>query len=200
MKNLIKKSIVLVVLFTALLGNASEISLLRNLNDDKTTMLTLLNVKQGNKLFIKDMFGLILYKESIQKTGEFVKGFDLTSLPDGDYYFELDSDLEIKTIPFKVSLNIVEFNKDLETTIYKPYITKKDYRVFVSKLSLNEQPLKVSIYYDNDDNSSFDLIHSETIENTVNIQRVYRLSKKEKGNYKLVLKTEGHTFIDYLKF
>ena len=200
MKNLIKKSIVLVVLFTALLVNASEISSLRNLNDDKTTMLTLLNVKQGNQLFIKDMFGLVLYKESIQKPGEFVKGFDLTSLPDGDYYFELDRDLEIKTIPFKVSLNMVEFNKDLETTIYKPYITKKDYRVFVSKLSLNEQPLKVSIYYDNDDNGSFDLIHSETIENTVNIQRVYRLSKNEKGNYRLVLKTEGHTFIEYLKF
>ena len=87
MKNLIKKSIVLVVLFTTLLGNANEISSLRNLNDEKTTMLTLQNVKQGNQLFIKDVFGLVLYKEAIQNSGEFVKGFDLTSLPDGDYYF-----------------------------------------------------------------------------------------------------------------
>ena len=53
MKNLIKKSIVLVVLFTALLGNANEISSLRSLNDEKTTMLTLLNVDKGDQLVLK---------------------------------------------------------------------------------------------------------------------------------------------------
>ena len=200
MKNLIKKSIVLVVLFTTLLGNANEISSLRNLNDEKTTMLTLQNVKQGNQLFIKDVFGLVLYKEAIQNSGEFVKGFDLTSLPDGDYYFELDRDLEIKTIPFKISLNKVEFNKEKETTIYKPYIKIKDNYIYVSKLSLNKQPLEVNIYYDYNDYSSYELIHSDSIENTMNIQRVYKLSGNEKGNYKLVLKTEGRSFIENLKF
>ena len=200
MKNLIKKSIVLVVLFTTLLGNANEISSLRNLNDEKTTMLTLQNVKQGNQLFIKDVFGLVLYKEAIQNSGEFVKGFDLTSLPDGDYYFELDRDLEIKTIPFKISLNKVEFNKEKETTIYKPYIKIKDNYIYVSKLSLNKQPLEVNIYYDYNDYSSYELIHSDSIENTMNIQRAYKLSGNEKGNYKLVLKTEGRSFIENLKF
>ncbi len=199
MKNLIKRSIVMVVLFTTLLSNANEISSLRNLNDEKTTMLTLVDVKQGNQLFIKDMFGLVLYKESIQKSGEFVKGFDLTALPDGNYYFELDRDLEIKTIPFKVSLANVEFNKEMETIIFKPYITKKDNSVLVSKLSLNKQPLEVKIYYDYN-SGSYDLVHSETIEDTMNIQRVYKLSKSEKGNYKLVLKTEGRSFIEYLEF
>ena len=199
MKNLIKRSIVMVVLLTTLLGNANEISSLRNLNNEKTTMLTLLNVKEGNQLFIKDVFGLILYKESIKDSGEFVKGFYLTSLPDGAYYFELDKDLEITVIPFEVKMSIVEFNKEMETTIYKPYITIKENRVLVSKLSLDKQPLEVKIYYDYN-SGSYDLIHSDTVENTMNIQKVYRLSKNEKGNYKLVLKTEGHTFIEYLKF
>ncbi len=199
MKNLIKRSIVMVVLLTTLLGNANEISSLRNLNNEKTTMLTLLNVKEGNQLFIKDVFGLILYKESIKDSGEFVKGFDLTSLPDGAYYFELDKDLEITVIPFEVKMSIVEFNKEMETTIYKPYITIKENRVLVSKLSLDKQPLEVKIYYDYN-SGSYDLIHSDKVENTMNIQKVYRLSKNEKGNYKLVLKTEGHTFIEYLKF
>ena len=40
MKYLIKKSLVFVVLFTTLLVNANEISSLRNLNDEKTTVLT----------------------------------------------------------------------------------------------------------------------------------------------------------------
>jgi hypothetical protein len=199
MKNLIKRSIVMAVLFTTMLSSANEISSLRNLNDEKTTMLTLLNVKEGNQLFIKDVFGLILYKESIKESGEFVKGFDLTSLPDGKYFFELDKDLEIAIIPFEVKMNTVEFNKELETTIYKPYITKKENRVLVSKLSLDKQPLEVKIYYDYN-LGSYDLIHSETIEKSMNIQRAYKLSKNEKGNYKVVLKTEGHTFIEYLEF
>jgi len=199
MKNLIKRSLVIVVLFTTLLGNAKEISSLRNLDDKKTTMLTLLNVKEGNQLFIKDVYGLVLYKESIIDSGEFIKGFDLTSLPDGEYYFELDKDLEITVIPFEVKMNTVEFVKEKETTIYKPYITIKENRVFVSKLSLDKQPLEIKIYYDHN-SGSYDLIHSETIENTMNIQKAFRLLKNEKGNYKLVLKTEGHTFIEYLKF
>ncbi len=199
MKNLIKRSLVFVVLFTALLGRANDISSLRNIKDDKTTMLTLLDVKQGNQLSIKDAFGLVLYKESIKDSGEFVKGFDLTSLPDGEYYFELDRDLEIRVIPFTVSMAKVDFNKEMETIIYKPYVSKKENNILLSKLSLDKQPLEVKIYYDYD-SGSYELIHSETLENTINIQRVYRLLKREKGNYKVVMNTEGRSFVEYLDY
>ena len=117
MKNLIKKSIVLVVLFTTLLVNANEISSLRNLKDEKTTMLTLLNVKKGNQLIMKDAFGKVLYKQSISNSGEFVKGFDLTSLPNGKYYFLLKGDLQKKIIPFRINKNKLEYNQEMESTI-----------------------------------------------------------------------------------
>jgi len=199
MKNLIKRSLVFVVLFTALLGRANDISSLRNIKDEKTTMLTLVDVKKGNQLFIKDVFGLVLYKEAIKDSGEFVKGFDLTSLPDGEYYFELDRDLEIRIIPFHVKMKSVEFNKEMETIVHKPYITIKDNHVLVSKLSLDKQPLEVKIYYDYN-TGSYDLIHSETVENMMNIQRVYRLLKNEKGNYKVVINSEGRSFVEYLDY
>ncbi len=117
MKNLIKKSIVLVVLFTTLLVNANEISSLRNLKDEKTTMLTLLNVKKGNQLIMKDAFGKVLYRQSISNSGEFVKGFDLTSLPNGKYYFLLKGDLQKKIIPFRINKNKLEYNQEMESTI-----------------------------------------------------------------------------------
>ncbi len=117
MKNLIKKSIVLVVLFTTLLVNANEISSLRNLKDEKTTMLTLLNVKKGNQLIMKDAFGKVLYRQSISNSGEFVKGFDLTSLPNGKYYFLLKGDLQKKIIPFRIIKNKLEYNQEMESTI-----------------------------------------------------------------------------------
>ena len=117
MKNLIKKSIVLVVLFTTLLVNANEISSLRNLKDEKTTMLTLLNVKKGNQLIMKDAFGKVLYRQSISNSGEFVKGFDLTSLPNGKYYFLLKGDLQKKIIPFRINKNKLVYNQEMESTI-----------------------------------------------------------------------------------
>jgi len=117
MKNLIKKIIVIVVMSTALLVNANEISTLRNLEDQKTTMLTLLNVKKGNQLLLKDAFGKILYRESIKNSGEFIKGFDLTSLPNGKYHFVLKGELQNKFIPFKINDQRLEYNEDKEFVI-----------------------------------------------------------------------------------
>ena len=195
MKNLIKNSLVMVVLFTTLLGNAN--SSLKNSKDDTKTTLTLKDVKRGNKLSIKDAFGIVLYKEMIENSGNYIKGFDLTKLPDGAYFFELDKGLEIKTIPFKVEATIVKFEKEMETVIYKPFVRSEENLVYVSKLSLNKQPLKIEVYFNNIDSHGFELIHSETLENSQNIRRVYNLN--EKGNYKIVTKTEGRTFIDYVQ-
>ena len=198
MKNLIKNSLVLVVLFTTLLVKANEISNFRNLNDDKTTLVSFTNVKQGNQLVIKDAFGVTLYKENIEHSGKYTKGFDLTELPDGKYFFELEKDLEINVIPFNVKSNNVKFNKELKETIYKPFVRVEDNKIFVSKLSLESNPLSVKIYYDDSRGFSNELIHRETIENTKNIQKVYRLDKNEKGNYRIVLKSEGRIYTEFL--
>ncbi len=125
MKNLIKNSLVLVVLFTTLLVKANEISSLRNLKDEKTTMLTLLNVKKGNQLIMKDAFGKVLYRQSISNSGEFVKGFDLTSLPNGKYYFLLKGDLQKKIIPFRINKNKLVYNQEMESTIKKDLTQSK---------------------------------------------------------------------------
>lgn len=200
MKYLIKKSLVLVVLFTTLLANANEISSLRNLNDDKTTMLTLGNVKQGNQLLIKDSYGVILYKENIDKSGNYVKGFDLTSLPNGKYFFELDKELEINIIPFTVKSGNVSFNKEKESIIYKPYAFVTNNMLYVNKLSLKSDPLTVKIFYQNDsDFGSYKLIHTEKIDNAMNIHKAFQLSKYELGNYKVIFNSEGRSFIEYFK-
>ena len=197
MKNLIKNSLVIVVLFTTLLGNAN--SSLKNSKDDTRTTLTLKDVKRGNELYVKDAYGIILYKEMIQNTGNYVKGFDLTTLPNGEYFFELDKGLEIKTIPFTVKSGVVDFEKDKETIVFKPFIRSNKNIIYVSKLSLNKQPLEIKIFYNKNNQSGFDLIHSETIANTQTIKRVYNLNINEKGKYKFVTKTEGRTFIDYVQ-
>ena len=128
MKNLIKNSLVLVVLFTTLLSNANETIVLRNLNDNKTTILTVLDVAQGNQILIKDVDGFVLFKEKIQNSGTFTKGFNLTSLPDGKYYFELKNDSENRKISFIVRKKLVVYKKDMESTIKKTLTRSKKTR------------------------------------------------------------------------
>jgi hypothetical protein len=199
MKNVIKntkKGILMVSMFATLLSFANEAPFYTIKKDAERTSLTLNDVKQGNLLSIKDENGIIVYKELIEKSGMYTKEFDLTTLPDGAYIFELDKDLEINTIPFTVNSNEVTFKKELEKTIFKPYARVKGDVVYVTKLALNEEPLKVDIYFTSFDgfSSKSELTYSENIQNTKLINRVYRLASLDKGNYKIVFKTDGRVF------
>ncbi len=201
MKNVIKntkKGILMAIMMTALLSFANEKASFANIvNDAGRTSVTFVDVKAGNLLSIKDENGIVLYKEFIQKTGIYTKGFDLTSLPDGDYLFELDKDVEISTIPFTVKANNVSFKKELEKTFFKPMARVKGNLVYVTRLSLNKAPMDIEVYSVSNGNN--ELIHSETFKNTENIERLYRLSGLNKVEYKIVFKTEGRVFTKIIK-
>ena len=190
MKGLVKTNLVIVVMFTTMLSFANEFTTLTKEKTKKITNVTFENVKKGSMLLIKDHYGLILFKELIENSGEYSKGFDLTALPDGNYYFELDKEVEIKIIPFEVLSNVVAFDKTKESTINKPFVTFKEGRLLVSKLALENQPLEIKIY-DKDSN----LIYSEKLLNGKILERIYDVSKVEKGNYKIVMKSDGREFV-----
>ncbi|MFI1744847.1 hypothetical protein [Thalassobellus sediminis] len=192
MKNVIKKSILLVTVFTTMLSIANEIPNSIK-NTYKETALTINNVSQGDLLTIKDYNGIVLYKELIKFSGTYKKGFDLTALPSGDYFFEVDKDMEINTIPFTVSSNSVVFNKEEETSIFKPYLRQKGDLVLISKLAPNLEPLNVSIY--SELNGSSELVYTQKVEGLQAIDLAYRLKK---GNFKIVFNSNGKEFTKFI--
>ena len=192
-KTTLRKSILTAVMLTAMMSYATNGLEINHNNDLKKTTFSLNNVKEGNQLIIKDINGIILYKEQIEKSGTYSKGFDLTSLPSGSYVFELQKDLEIKFFPFTVNDETVVFNGE-ETIIHKPFVTQKGNYVYVSKLALNEEPLEIKIYYDSE------LIYSEEIKNTKTIEKTFKLSTKgrETSKYTMVLKTNDREYFEYI--
>ena len=160
----------------------------------KTTILNLDNVKQGQRLLIKSKNGTILYNESINETGIYRKEFDLSSLPNGNYFFELEKDVEIQIIPFTVSSSTVEFSKENTVTIFKPIVRTVGSKLLVSKLSLDLQPLTLEIYFDDSISSNYERIYFEKIENTKVIEKIYALDKNKPGTYKIVTKSEGRVY------
>lgn len=195
MRKLTKKSLVVLGLFatTFMFGNG-EIKTFND-NDGNLTSMSFKKVKLGSELSIKDGQGLILYKESIAKSGDYSKEFDLTTLPNGNYYFELDSEFKIMIIPFKVVSNQVEFMKDEKTTIFKPYVRVKDNLVFVSRVSQEESPIAYKIYYED----NYDVVMSEKFESNSRLNRIYDFSKAKKGNYLFVFKSMGRKFTKTIK-
>ena len=193
MKNLIlyiKRSALLITALSTLLSNATETSTFKD--NIKKTALTLSNVKPGDLLTIQDTNGVTLYKELIEIEGTYKKGFDLTSLPNGDYFFELQKAFEVQTIPFTVNNKLVVFNKAEKSTTFLPYTRLKNNMLFVTKLTPNNEALKISLYMEN--TSGFELIHTEEVEGIQSIEKVYKL---QKGNYKIVFNSNKK---EYTKF
>ncbi|TXG37070.1 hypothetical protein [Seonamhaeicola maritimus] len=196
MKNVLsntKKVILMVAMMATVTGYANEISLIKYGRGLRSTAVTIANVKEGNLLSIKDGYGITLYKEIIDQTGIYSKGFDLTDLPNGNYFFELEKDMEIKSIPFTVKSNEVTFNKEKETTIFKPFVREKDDLVYITKLAANKEPLKLSVYGLNDGSSR--LLYTETIEGVQSIEKAFKL---EDGRYKIVFASNNREFTKYI--
>jgi len=196
MKTAIRKSLVLVALLvTATVSYGNEIS--GNTNNGKSviTDVTFKNVKRGSVLTIKDMDGLTLYKEAIKSNGNYSKGFDLSSLPNGAYYFELNKEVVIDVVPFKVLNSEVVFDKAAEAKIYKPVVYVKDKKVYVSKLSLESEALEVKILSDDDQ-----VLYSGKIEKEGNtLGKIYNFSTSENGNYTIVMKTKEKRFVENIQ-
>jgi len=194
MKRLVKTSLVIVVMFATMLSNANEFPLLTKERTKIIKNITFENVKQGSLLIIKDSNEMILYKELIEKSGAYSKGFDLTALPNGNYYFELDKQVEIKVIPFTVKASIVEFKKDEEYKIFKPTVYVRGHYVHVSRLSTVQKPIEIKVY-----NEDGNLVFSEKFEEDKSLKRLYNFSKVKEGNFTIVFKSEGRFFKNSIK-
>ncbi|MFL1010682.1 hypothetical protein [Flavisericum labens] len=197
MKNVIrntKKGILMVTMMAAMASFASEGFNLELKGNVNKTALVLNNVKVGDLLTIKDYNGLILYKESIASAGVYKKGFDLSALPDGNYFFEVDKFIEIKIIPFTVKSKKVLFHKENEASVFKPYIRHKDGSILITKLAPKLEPLKVKIYADH--NSEYTLLYSDVVENTKTIEKAYKLEKG--GDYKIELSSDNRTYTKFI--
>ncbi|MDG1730100.1 MAG: hypothetical protein P8K68_00020 [Algibacter sp.] len=187
-----KKGILILALLATVSGFANDGNMLSK-RDSKKVALVLEHVKEGNLLYIKDSYDLVLYKETIEDNGLYKKGFNLTELPDGHYFFELEKYLEVNKIPFSVESNNVIFKKEDEATYFKPYIKQKGNLVLVTKLApmLDKTLIEIFAIYDNE----VKLRYSEKIENEKVIEKAFKL---EKGNYKIVINSNNKEYTTFI--
>lgn len=190
MKNLKLTSLLAFALVMSLTTMANNPEVMAKEKEGNVTNLHFDKVKEGSTLIIKDLNGLVLYKEAIEQTGEYSKGFDLTTLPDGNYYFELNSELKIEVIPFQVKASEVDFDKELKELIYKPIVRTKGDIVYVWKTDIDHSEVSYKIYYAD----NYELVHSEKFDSTYGVSKTYDFSTARKGKYVFVFESNGRTY------
>jgi hypothetical protein len=193
MKNLIKKILLVTVLMFAMKSNAAEKNLTIEVisSDSKEVQLLYNNHDGSSELIIKDINSFQLFKVLI-KEKEFFKRFDLSTLPEGQYFFEFNGQTKIRTIPFYVASNKIEIKE--ETIIHKPIVRFMNNIVYISKVTFNKESLEVFLYDEN-----HHLLYNEKLFGKINLNRKLSLSNLDRGYYRLALKTEGKLYNEILK-
>ncbi|SDW42164.1 hypothetical protein SAMN05444411_101683 [Lutibacter oricola] len=195
MKALIKKVVLMAVMVTGLVGkaNESDFNVKATELNSKLIQFTLNNYDGAIEVQVKDMLNVILHSENFQGT-YYSKKFDLNTLPLGTYRFEVTGETKVKYLTFEVTEESVEFKSDINTVIYKPVTLTKDKNVTITKLALNNEPLKIEVY---DDKS--ELLHTETLKGGIDLKRILSFVEVPNGDYKIYLTTNGKTFIENIK-
>lgn len=197
MKNLIKRSLLTLALLTLLASNAmnNETNLYNNkiIVKGKLIDLNLKFTDGGLKVNVKDDFGFVLYNDTYIGS-EFARKFDLTSLPNGNYYFEIEGQTKIITIPFKVNSSNVDFQKEEESIFYKPILRMEGDSIYISKVTFNNEPFKIELY-DNDSH----LLYEEELKGAISLDRKLNISKLESGEYKFMMISKSRVFEQIVK-
>jgi hypothetical protein len=178
MKTTIKKSLLVLFMLGTLINYGNNKTLIESMDD-----------KKGHTLTIRDTNQKEIYSLSIKDTGNYSEIIKSTQLEDGEFTAELSKGFEIIEKPFRVEKGRVTFITNEEKIIFKPVIRNEGDLIFISKIAFDNQPLKIILYYNSE------VIFTETLEGKDILERVYRLSERYEGKYKVVIDNVGRRYI-----
>lgn len=180
MKTIIKKYLVTFTILVSLANYATENNISTPI-DGKKVKVEFIAVKKGQVLSIRNANSIIMYSDVIEMAGNYARTFDLTGLENGKYKIELEKNFETIIKPFLVKNRLVTFLPEENKTIFKPVIRIEDNLLLISKISLENQPVKITLYYKGD------VIYTENTRDGKILNRVFRLLKNKKGNYTVAI-------------
>ena len=187
MKTIFKKYFIVVLMFGTFINYATEKNISTTI-DGKNVKVEFTAVRKGQVLSIKNANNIVMYSDVIEMAGNYARTFDLTNLENGKYTAELEKDFETIIKPFLVANGLVTFTPEENKTIFKPVIRIQDNLLLISKISLEDQPVKITLYYKDA------VIYTETSKDTKVLNRALRLLKNKKGTYTVAINADNKNY------
>jgi|TARA_B110000967_G_C18793157_1_gene514376 hypothetical protein len=194
MRKLVRKSIAILIMFITLNVSASVMEPVIKVLDknDMSIRFMMDDLNEDFEIVIKDLSGVIYFRETI-KAINYSKNFSFTGLLEGSYFIEVSSMSSAKKIPFAIEGNEVDFSKNEETRVFRPFLYKNDSMVTILKHNLNPKDLEVTIF-----DSESHLLYRGIIDIEKKNGVKLNLTNLDKGKYKIVLKTDDVKFVEYV--
>ncbi|GAA3521815.1 hypothetical protein GCM10022393_40310 [Aquimarina addita] len=187
MKKLINLSLLVFTLLSLNTVNAAgKVSV--EITNVSVINVSLTEIAKGEKLFLKDFNGMVLFKTTLNASPIYQKNFNLNKVSNGIYFVETESDYEIKVTPVLKNESGVSLITDSEVTIFKPQIEIVDNKVSVMFLNTRKSPMDLNIY----DENGVKLVEELEIQEKV-VERVYDFSNVEKNTYYMYFVLEDRT-------
>jgi hypothetical protein len=190
MKKILKFSLVLVAVLTAMTTSASEKEFSLNVKKGEGKKVTFaLNESNKVVLSIYDLDNKLIHKENVNSKGSINRTYDLKALPEGTYFLVAESDAKIVKYEISVIGETAVLATKAVSEVYKPVLINNKGIVNLSMYNAYMSPVKVEIF-----NESDELVYSESIEDQQNIEMVFDIKNLPFENYSFVMSYDNDKF------
>ena len=138
-----------------------------------------------------DEAGIVLHNESYKRNEGFSKKFELSALPQGRYFFEVENERSYGVFPLTIAAEKITLRREETVMLVKPII-HQDGDV-MDLLVSSDKNVKVEIH-----NEHRQLVFSETLNSEKGLRRRYYLSSLTKGNYRVSVNVNKKGFTKLL--
>lgn len=182
----------LILMTNGLSANGVERNFKIEKTDGKQIALMVDYEKESDlQIKIEDAFNTTLYEKAVKNTRGFSQRYDLSRLPSGYYYLELEN--EKRSTKWKI--HVERKNLDIEKIeeVYAPSFTQKKDKVRVS-MNKNSEGLAMIRIYDLKGTE----LYKETIEESNPVERIFDFSEVAPDSYLIVTSVGGKNFRYYV--
>jgi len=189
MKRVINLCLIVLVIATSNSANAARrVSV--EITNSSMVNVSLTQVVKGEKLFLKNYHGEILFNVTLEATQTYQKYFNLGNVSDGVYFVETESDYEIKVTPLLKNKKGVSLINTSAVTVFKPLVQAENSMIKVLFNNTEKSPVNLTVY-DSESRVLDEIIGNEEVV----LKRTYDFSKMPKGEYQLHFSLKERTFI-----
>ena len=193
MKRILKVSLMLAVILTAMGAHADEIDFAlfvkNEIGQGKKVSFAFNQVKKV-ELSLYDSNEKMIHTETVSSKESINRTYDLNQLPEGTYYLEAETALKVARYKIRVVNDVAILSKKAISEVYKPVLVKKEGAVSVTIQNPENTAVSV-IIYDGENNEVYNADLTGT-----NVTKTFDISRVSNEDYTFVMNYGNKTFVE----
>lgn len=192
MKTILKFRLVLAVVLTAVGAHANNADFYLHVKKEqgKTIRFALNDVKETD-LSIFDADEKLIYSENISGKNGVNRTYDLSELPKGTYFLEVETTAKVARYEITVSDKVAVLSKKATTETYKPVLTANNGFVTLNIANTEKSAVGLKIYDSNQNE-----VYSETLKGAPSVSKKFDISNSTGEKYTFVMTYDNKSFIE----